>query len=143
MGQTNAVKTLTCKVFNTDRLTGFWNRPLQNPQDNANTLSVSSKRNTLYNMCVCKYQPAKRCNCWYFIQKVSTDIFRIPKRLMMEIGQIWRRSALFWNITQRRVTIIYRRFGTTYRSHFQGPRSPIGCFEKLLNNYHSTLLNVA
>jgi hypothetical protein len=27
------------------------------------------------------------------------------------------RSALFWDITQRRVVIIYRRFGTTYRSH--------------------------
>jgi hypothetical protein len=26
------------------------------------------------------------------------------------------RSALFWGITQRRVVILYRRFGTTYRS---------------------------
>jgi hypothetical protein len=30
------------------------------------------------------------------------------------------RSALFWDITQRQVVIIYRRFGTTYRSHLQG-----------------------
>jgi hypothetical protein len=36
------------------------------------------------------------------------------------------RSALFWGITQRRVVIFYRRFGTTYRSHLQGSRSP-GC----------------
>jgi hypothetical protein len=32
--------------------------------------------------------------------------------------------ALFWDITQRRVVIIYRRFGTTYGSHLQGSRSP-------------------
>jgi len=30
------------------------------------------------------------------------------------------RSALFWEITQRIVVIPYRRFGTSYRSHFQG-----------------------
>jgi hypothetical protein len=27
------------------------------------------------------------------------------------------RSVLFWDITQRRVLNVYRRFGTTYRSH--------------------------
>jgi hypothetical protein len=27
------------------------------------------------------------------------------------------RSALFWDITRRRVVIVYRRFGTTCRSH--------------------------
>jgi hypothetical protein len=32
-----------------------------------------------------------------------------------------KRSALFWDITQRTVVIPYLRFGTTYRSHFQGP----------------------
>jgi hypothetical protein len=37
----------------------------------------------------------------------------------------WRmRSELFWNITQRRVVTLYRRFGTTYRSHLQRSRSP-------------------
>jgi hypothetical protein len=30
------------------------------------------------------------------------------------------KSALFWDITQRKVVILYRRFGTTYRSHLQG-----------------------
>ena len=34
------------------------------------------------------------------------------------------RSALFCNIMQRRVIIPYRRFGTTYQYHLQGPRSP-------------------
>jgi hypothetical protein len=32
------------------------------------------------------------------------------------------RSALFWDITRRRVVIVYRRFGTSYRSHLQGSR---------------------
>jgi len=30
--------------------------------------------------------------------------------------------ALFWVITQRVVVISYRRFGTTFRSHFQRSR---------------------
>jgi hypothetical protein len=34
------------------------------------------------------------------------------------------RSALFWGITQRRMVILYRRFGTTYRSYLQGSRNP-------------------
>jgi hypothetical protein len=34
------------------------------------------------------------------------------------------RSALFWDVAQRTVVIPYRRFGTTYRSHLQGPRNP-------------------
>jgi len=33
-------------------------------------------------------------------------------------------SALFWDFTQRRMVIPYRRFGTTYRSHPQGSRRP-------------------
>jgi hypothetical protein len=66
------------------------------------------------------------------------------------------RSTLFWDITQRRVEILYRRFGTTYRSHLQGSRcprrklglldpwrwDPIGCPETSVHNYHSTLRNI-
>jgi hypothetical protein len=33
-------------------------------------------------------------------------------------------SALFWDITQRRMIILYRRFGTTYRSHLPRSKSP-------------------
>jgi hypothetical protein len=33
-------------------------------------------------------------------------------------------SALVRGVTQRRVVILYRRLGTTYRSHLQGSRSP-------------------
>jgi hypothetical protein len=29
-------------------------------------------------------------------------------------------SELFWDITQRRMVIIYRRFGITYRSYLEG-----------------------
>jgi hypothetical protein len=53
------------------------------------------------------------------------------------------RSALFWGITQRRLLILYRRFGTAYRSHLQrtswplkmGPTRP----ETSVKDYHSTL----
>jgi len=32
-------------------------------------------------------------------------------------------SLLFWDVTQRRLIVTYRRFGTVYRSHLQGPSS--------------------
>jgi hypothetical protein len=76
------------------------------------------------------------------------------------------RSALFWHITQCWVVVMYRRFGTTYRfpysrvkksknSNFltRNPRTwttswrfkmgPIGCPETSVQNYHSTLRNIA
>ena len=34
----------------------------------------------------------------------------------------YMKTALFWAITQREVVISHRRFGTTCRSHLQGPR---------------------
>jgi hypothetical protein len=40
--------------------------------------------------------------------------------------QVTKRYALFWDITRRRVVIVYRRFGTTYRSQFHGPRVRVG-----------------
>jgi hypothetical protein len=36
---------------------------------------------------------------------------------------MFMRSANFWGITQRRVVILYWRFGTNYRFHIQGSRS--------------------
>jgi hypothetical protein len=63
--------------------------------------------------------------------------------------------ALFRDITQRRVAVLYRRFGTTYQSHLKGSRSPrrkgtswplkmglINCPETSLQNYHSPLRNI-
>jgi hypothetical protein len=66
---------------------------------------------------------------------------------------LFTRSALFWDITQRRVVILYRHFGTTYRSHLQESRSksswtwplkmgPISCPETSVKVYHSTLRNI-
>ena len=60
------------------------------------------------------------------------------------------RSLLFWDVTQRRLVIIYRRFGTTYLSRLQGSSSsarplkirPIRCPETSVNNYQSTLRNI-
>ena len=43
---------------------------------------------------------------------------------MVTIHQV--RSALLWDITQRWVVVLYRRFGTSYRSHLQGSRTPNG-----------------
>jgi hypothetical protein len=44
------------------------------------------------------------------------------------------RSALFWGVTQRQVVILYRRFGTTYRSHLQRSRMK-QCFSGLLDSW--------
>jgi hypothetical protein len=64
------------------------------------------------------------------------------------------RSAILCVTKQRRVVILYRRFGTTYRSYIQQTRSPgrevswtswplkmgpIRCPETSTQNYHSTL----
>ena len=54
-------------------------------------------------------------------------------RNIFQCNELCTRSALFWLITQREVVVSYRRFGTTYRYHFQGARfldlGMIGCPE--------------
>ena len=46
---------------------------------------------------------------------------QLISQLRRSNGNVQRlRTALFWNITQRIVVIPDRRFGTTFRSHFQG-----------------------
>jgi hypothetical protein len=52
------------------------------------------------------------------------------------------RTALFWGITQRRVVILYQHFGTTYRSHLQGSRSPFLDFLTLEDGTHTLSQNV-
>jgi hypothetical protein len=49
-------------------------------------------------------------------------------------------SVVFWVITRRRVVIIYRRFGTTYRSHLHGSRFQV-VPKRRVNNYHTTPCN--
>jgi len=44
-------------------------------------------------------------------------------------------SSLFWDVTQHRLVISHRRFGTKYRSHFQESGGPIGCPETSVTNY--------
>jgi len=39
---------------------------------------------------------------------------------LSDCNQFWNGTALFWAVTQRVVVILYRLFGTTYRSHLQG-----------------------
>jgi hypothetical protein len=66
---------------------------------------------------------------------------------------MFMRSALFWYITQRRVVILYRRFGTMYWPHLQGSSSLLGFLDpsrwdryvipkRRYNDYHSTLRNM-
>jgi hypothetical protein len=68
---------------------------------------------------------------------------------------MWRR--VLWDITQRRVVFLYRRFGTTYHPRLQGSGSPrrrrrrrknlktgpIRCPETSVMDYHSTLRSIA
>jgi hypothetical protein len=76
----------------------------------------------------------------------------LVQKWLKEIG-ISIRSALVWNITQRREAFPYRRFGTNYWSHIQRPRIPrriswplniwpIVCPETSVSNYHYTLRNI-
>jgi hypothetical protein len=46
------------------------------------------------------------------------------------------RSALLWDITRRRVVIVYRSLGKTYRSCLHGSK------ETSVNNYHTTQRNI-
>ena len=57
------------------------------------------------------------------------------------------RSLLFWDVTQLRLVVIHRSFGTTPRSHLRGSGNPfkmglIGCPETPVTNYKFTLRNI-
>jgi hypothetical protein len=60
-----------------------------------------------------------------FIFKVSFSYFRFPSAMLI-------RSALFIDITQWQVVILYRRFAT----------GPMRCSETSVKDYHSTLRNI-
>jgi hypothetical protein len=52
-----------------------------------------------------------------------------------------RKSVVFWVITRRRVVIIYRRFGTTYRSHPHG--SIITTRRRVITQKTTDFINIA
>jgi hypothetical protein len=58
--------------------------------------------------------------------KLTTHLHPVQtlRRELSSSAAMLIRSALFWGITQRRTVILYRCFGTTYRSNLQGSRSP-------------------
>jgi hypothetical protein len=73
--------------------------------------------------------------CWSYIKKENV----LHRAVFGQLSNFWTysyshrnefsfnmRSALFWDITRRRVVIIYQRFGTTYRSHLHGSRVRVG-----------------
>jgi sodium/myo-inositol cotransporter 3 len=51
----------------------------------------------------------------YIFTKISVRYAGVQISLLM-------RSALFWDIMRHRVVIVYRSFGTTYRSNLHGSR---------------------
>jgi hypothetical protein len=58
--------------------------------------------------------------CWsYLIRAIGNET--TPVRF--SVTPWWLRSALFWNCMQRRLAVLYRRFGTNYRSYLQGSSS--------------------
>jgi hypothetical protein len=54
---------------------------------------------------------------------LQNKVHRSDDSCLWSLPSMSMRSALFWGITQYRMVILYRRFGTTYPSHLQGSRS--------------------
>jgi hypothetical protein len=93
------------------------------------------------------------CKGWFTqYKKLNRTIIRQQKKKIIGLISGFRRDgedtyihALFWDITQRGVLIPHRCFGTTYRFHLQGSRSPrtwISSPEASVRNYHSSLRNI-
>jgi hypothetical protein len=66
------------------------------------------------------------CCCWgpETWRSVQIRFFAFHYPWLQASAEVLMRSALFWDMPQRRVVILYRRFGKTYRCHLQGPRIP-------------------
>jgi hypothetical protein len=83
--------------------------------------------------------------------RISSENFEKYKCLVGQAG-LFLRPAIFWAVMHRRVVILYRRFGTTFRSKDAGQlhwtswllkMGPIRCPETSVKDYHSTLRNIA
>jgi hypothetical protein len=70
-------------------------------------------------------QPFSLVSCMY-LERIALAYLNNTKLCFDKI--FWTNfmliSALFWDITQRRVVILYRSFGITHRSNFQGLLDP-------------------
>jgi hypothetical protein len=76
------------------------------------------------------------------IQVLKTTIFR--KTSEKQDKSTESEITIFWDITRRRVVIIYRRFGSTYRSRLQFltlDDVTDMLFRNVGKNYHTTLRN--
>jgi hypothetical protein len=73
-----------------------------------------------------------RRSSYVYITETDATLRQIIHRL---------KSAVFWGIMRRRVVIVYRRFGTTYRSHPRGSRFRVG--KKAYNVYSGKYGRVA
>ena len=49
------------------------------------------------------------------------------RRRIQASAVVQLRPLLFWDVTQRMLVAVCRRFGTAYRSHLQGSSSPEEC----------------
>jgi len=59
--------------------------------------------------------------CIWRSDHVCVNVNKCVKRVFtLSTDQTYFWSSFFWDFTQRRLVAIYRRFGTTYRSHLQG-----------------------
>jgi hypothetical protein len=70
----------------------------------------------------CKFHLQDYFHCHYLWLNISYCIALCFCNIRWQL-HAFLRSALFWDITQRRVVILYRRFGTIYRPHLQESRS--------------------
>ena len=60
-------------------------------------------------------------SCFHFNVNYLVNCYKQRRRnLVHPLNSPRMKSALFWDITHRMVTIPYRRFGTTYESHLKG-----------------------
>jgi hypothetical protein len=71
--------------------------------------------------------------------------YSTPERngLVFRVHCLFVRSALFWDITRRRVVMVYRPFGATYRSHLHGSRVREDGTDTLFRNVVKPLLHDA
>jgi len=60
------------------------------------------------------------CKCVLYCHRVLTQLqlTNISYHIQSTVN-----SSLFWDVRRHRFVVVYRRFGTTYRSHIQGSNS--------------------